>query len=332
MAVLRTVVRGQSRYYYLVQTYRWEGAVRRKERYLGTRRPADWKEEEESLQREVWGETWFPAFDAIRSAYQRHQRGLPRSVLEREQEDFIVDFTYDSNRLEGSTLNYDETANLLTRGISPSSKPMRDIREAQLHASLLRRLMSTPEPVDLPHLLSWHRAIFGETKSDIAGQIRDFDVAIRGSRHIPPTPLEVRPMLLELLRWAGRSVKALHPVERAAAFHFRFENIHPFGDGNGRIGRLAMNVLLFGQGFPMLNIRYGKRRAYYRALEAASLASNPRSFLVWFFRRYHRDQQIWSRLARSRWSRHHQRHPLLEGAGGAPRSLGGSPARALHRD
>jgi Fic family protein len=297
MAVLRTVVRGRNRYYYLVQTYRWGGAVGRKERYLGTRRPAGWSKEAEALQREVWAETWFPAFDALRSAYRERQRKLPRSVLEQEREDFIVDFTYDSNRIEGSTLTHDETATLLTRGISPTSKPMRDIREAQLHASLVRRLMSKPEPLDLARLLSWHREVFGETKSDIAGRIRDFEVMIHGSRHLPPTPLEVRPMLIELLRWTRRSAKVSHPLERAAAFHFRFENIHPFGDGNGRIGRLAMNALLFEQGFPMLNIRYGKRRGYYAALEAASRADNPRPFLLWFFHRYQRDQQIWFRLA-----------------------------------
>jgi Fic family protein len=271
--------------------------VRRKERYLGTTRPRDAGQQKELLEREVWGDTWFRAFESIRSAYQKRQRALPLSIREKEREDFVVDFTYDTNRIEGSTLTYEETSNLLTHGISPASKPMRDIREMQLHASLARQLMASPEPVDLPHVLSWHRRVFGETKPDIAGRMRDSEVGIRGSQHIPPTPLEARPRLIELLRWTDRQADALNPVERAASFHFKFENIHPFGDGNGRIGRLAMNMILFRSGLPMLNIRYGKRRGYYRALEKASVTSSPRPFLLWFFHRYHRDQQIWLRLA-----------------------------------
>lgn len=74
-------------------------------------------------------------------------------------------------------------------------------------------------------------------------------------------------MLKELLRWVRRSGKGVHPVELAATFHFRFEFIHPFGDGNGRVGRLAMNVLLAEAGYPPLNIQYTKLRGYYHALE-----------------------------------------------------------------
>lgn len=93
-------------------------------------------------------------------------------------------------------------------------------------------------------------------------------------------------MLKELLRWVRRSGKGVHPVELAATFHFRFEFIHPFGDGNGRVGRLAMNVLLAEAGYPPLNIQYTKRRGYYHALERASSLSNPGPFTAWFFRRY----------------------------------------------
>jgi len=243
----------------------------------------------------VWEATWFPAFREISSAYQERERTLPKSAAEKEQEDFIIEFTYHTNRIEGSTLTFQETSNLLTHGISPDSKPMRDIREALAHAALLRRLLKNPEPIDLPHLLGWHNAIFGETKPDISGRVRDFEVRIRGSQHVPPSALEVRPMLIKMLRWFPRHGKVLNPVERAASFHFQFENIHPFGDGNGRIGRLAMNLMLYRDKYPMINIRYGKRTGYYRALERSSISSTPRPFLLWFFRRYRAEQQWWFR-------------------------------------
>ena len=212
MSAVRILKRGGNRYYYLVHTYRWEGAVRRKERYLGTSPPRELGQERESLEREVWGETWFRSFDEIRAAFQNRLRTVPASVLEEEREEFVVDFTYDTNRIEGSTLSHEETSALLTRGVSPPSRPMRDIREAQLHAQLLRQLMAKPEPVDLPHILSWHRRIFGETKPDIAGRIRDFEVGIRGSQHVPPSALEARRMLIELLRRTTRRAKSIHPV------------------------------------------------------------------------------------------------------------------------
>jgi len=296
MAIVRTVNRGENRYYYLVQTYRWDGAVQRKERYRGRVLPGDLERQRASLEREVWQATWFGAFQSIHDAYQSHLRTLPGEAIDKEREQFVIEFTYHTNRIEGSTLTFQETADLLEHGISPRSKPMRDIRETELHASLMKRLLAHPEPFDLPHLLSWHKAIFRETKPQYAGRIRDFEVRIGQSKHVPPPPFEVRPMLIELLRWVQRRSEDLHPVERAAEFHFRFENIHPFGDGNGRIGRLAMNMLLYGSGYPMSNIQYGKRSGYYHALERSSVTSSPLPFMLWFFRRYQRDGKLWLRL------------------------------------
>ncbi len=106
------------------------------------------------MEREVWEATWFRSFSEISTAYQERQRTLPKTIADREREDLIVEFTYDTNRIEGSTLTFQETSDLLTNGISPDSKPMRDIRETVAHATLLRRLLRNPEPIDLPHLLS----------------------------------------------------------------------------------------------------------------------------------------------------------------------------------
>ncbi|MGA8275722.1 MAG: Fic family protein [Thermoplasmata archaeon] len=303
MTAIRTVVRGDRRYYYLVQTYRWGGEVGRKEKYLGTTRPADLRAQRARLERQVWDVTWFRSFNEVFLAYQERQRSLPESLTEKEREDFVIEFTYDTNRIEGSTLTFRETSDLLTHGVSPASKPIRDIQETLAHAALLRRLLLKPEPVNLPHLLTWHRSIFGETKPDISGRVRDFEVRISGSQQVPPFALEVRPMLVETLRWFQRHGTTLDPVERAGLFHFQFENIHPFGDGNGRIGRLAMNLMLFQDKFPMINIRYGRRTGYYRALERSSIASSPRPFLLWFFRRYLAEQQWWLRPRKRDWSK-----------------------------
>jgi len=295
MGTVRTVRRGSRTYRYLVQSYRWNGVVRKKQLYLGTSLPTDLTSSQLALERAIWKETWFVQFDAIQTAFQERLARLPPSVHEKESEDFALEFTYDTNRIEGSTLSLEDTRRLLERGITPAARPLNDILETQKHATIVRRLIHNPEPITLSRLLGWHKELFSETKPDIAGRLRDFEVRIRGSQHVPPSALEVRPMLLELIRWSTRASTKIHPVELSAEFHFRFEHIHPFGDGNGRIGRLAMNSLLAQRDFPMLNILYARRRGYYRALELSSLRGDARPFLRWFFLRYSRDMQFYLR-------------------------------------
>jgi Fic family protein len=89
---------------------------------------------------------------------------------------------------------------------------------------------------------------------------------------------------MEFLAWFGKA--DAHPVELAALVHLRIVTIHPFADGNGRISRLMMNLILHRHGFPMLDIPYEKRAGYYTALERAQLAGDDAAFLNWFFRRY----------------------------------------------
>lgn len=293
MATVRVVKRGRRTYRYLVQSYRWKGAVHKKQLYLGTTISRDIASSRIALEGTIWGETWFPDFDMIKAAYQRWLALLPPSVREKESEDFVLHFTYDTNRIEGSTLSLEDTRRLLERGISPASKPINDILEAKRHAELMRRLLRSPERVDLARLVGWHKELFSETKPDIAGRLRDYEVIIRGSQHIPPSGLEVRPMLLELIRRTGRAAPVRHPVQLAAEFHFRFEHIHPFGDGNGRVGRIALNAILGQNGFPMINIPYVRRRGYYRALELSSMGDNARPFLLWFFLRYSREMKAY---------------------------------------
>jgi cell filamentation protein, protein adenylyltransferase len=289
MATVKTVKRGSAAYHYLVQSYRWKGALRKKQLYLGTSIPKNLTSSRIALERAIWKETWFAEFDSIRAAYHRWVARLPPSVREKDAEAFVLHFTYDTNRIEGSTLSLEDTRRLLERGITPAARPLSDILEAKKHAELMRRLIRSPEPVDLAHLLGWHEELFAETKPDVAGRLRDFGVMIHGSKHMPPAALEVRPMLLELIRRTLRNASTIHAVELAAEFHFRFEHIHPFGDGNGRVGRIALNVLLNQSGFPMINIPYLRRRGYYRALELSSLGNDARPFLHWFFLRYSRE-------------------------------------------
>ena len=302
MASIRTVQRGSRLYRYLVQSYRWKGRLRRKEMYLGTALPRNLSPFELELERKIWDETWFAEFDRIRAGYQERLRTVPDAVLQQERREFILEFTYNTNRIEGSTMTLEDTRLLLERGVVAPMRPVHDILETQLHAKLLERLMAKSEPVDMDHLLAWHKELFSQTKPEIAGKLRDYSVRIGRSRHVPPPPSESGRMLQDLLRWVKRSPKPLHAMEIAGDFHFRFEFIHPFGDGNGRVGRLAMNMLLANRGFPMLNVPYVRRSGYYNALESSSDKKDPRPFLNWFFLRFSRSNRFY--LGSQRKSRH----------------------------
>jgi Fic family protein len=283
MAAIRRVRRGARTYYYAVQSYRWGGAARQKSRYLGTAKPADPEGLQTAIERAVWGETWFVEFDRFAREYRARRARIPKSVDAKELRAFVIDFTYETNRIEGSTLSRWESFDLLEHGVTPRSRPWSDALETRRHAAVAEQLLQKPRTPTVSALLTWHRHIFGETKPDIAGKLRDFDVRIGGSQHRPPPSSIVRPHLAELESWQGAAGRRLHPVERAAEFHLRFESIHPFGDGNGRVGRLALNSMLLRDGYPPVNILYSKRRGYYHALERSNVTKSSRPFIHWFF-------------------------------------------------
>jgi Fic family protein len=103
---------------------------------------------------------------------------------------------------------------------------------------------------------------------------------------MPPSPVEVQPLLREFFRWYDRNKSSLHPVELAASVHLRFVTVHPFADGNGRMSRLLMNFVLRKRGFPPLNIPYKDRRSYYNALERSQVKKVDSVFILWLFKRY----------------------------------------------
>lgn len=125
-----------------------------------------------------------------------------------------------------------------------------------------------------------HALILRAIDDDNAGRYRTVPVAIAGSRHVPPPPVEVPPRMDDLFQWFRGEAQALHPVRRAAHFHHRFVYIHPFVDGNGRTARLLMNLILMGEGYPpaILKADPDRRVAYMDALEAASVQGDLQPF------------------------------------------------------
>jgi len=224
--------------------------------------------------------------DKIKENFSKELRQMPEVTREKETKIFSIRFTYDTQKIEGSKLTLRETSELLESSISPKAKPLYDIKETEAHYKIFYEILSYKKDLSLPIVLYWHKKLFVSTKPEIAGRIREHQVAISGSKFLPTIPAEIYLLLREFFKWYNKNKKKLHPVELAALVHLKFVTIHPFADGNGRISRLMMNFILHKHGYPLLNIPYEKRASYYNALERAQIKKMDGIFLQWFFKLY----------------------------------------------
>ncbi|MBS3165467.1 Fic family protein [Candidatus Woesearchaeota archaeon] len=289
MATIRRKVIGNQTYYYLAHTFRKGTKTERREHYLGKKIPSDIEQVKKEFFHEMYKERWYPSLDRVKAAYGRELKLTPPSARTEEREKFAIRFTYDTQRMEGSTLSFKETADLLERGITPREKPVRDVKEAEAHNVLFGEVLETKKEPSLQLALYWHRRLFLATKTDIAGRIRQHQVLISRSRFVPPSPVELAPLLYDFFRWYAREKGRLHPVELAALVHLRFVTIHPFSDGNGRMSRLLMNFVLHRHRYPLLNIPYTGRNSYYSALERSQTKKQEHIFVQWLIKRYLRE-------------------------------------------
>jgi len=293
MVSIKKKIIDKKTYYYIEHSYRKNGKVLKKEKYLGTKIPKNIDKLKHDLLLEVYEELWYKKFDKIKENYHKNQKKMPKSIKEKELETFAIKFTYTTNKIEGSTLTHLETALLLEKGITPANRPIEDIKEAEQHREVFYDMIKYDKKINISTLIHWHKKLFQFTKKDKAGKIRTYPVGIRGSRHLPPDPLELDLLIREFFIWYNQNKNKMHPVHLAALVHFRFVSIHPFGDGNGRITRLFMNYVLHKNGHPMLIIDYANRRSYYNALEMSNVKKDESIFTLWFFRRYLKENKIY---------------------------------------
>lgn len=267
--------KGQAQYFYIQHSYRKEGKVTTKELYLGKKIPDNIEEIKSKLMHEPH-QALFKKLEKIKNGFQKEWKKTPPSAKDRELHEIALAFTYNTNAIEGSTITLEEARLILEDKIAPN-KPIRDIRETESHAAVFLEMLKTKEEISDKLLLKWHKEIFKETKPDIAGKYRNYQVRV-GS-YLSPDWHTIENLTAQLITFTSQS--KLNSVELAARAHYIFEKIHPFGDGNGRIGRLLMNYLLWKNDYPMLIIEYKKRKSYYKALERPE-----EGFVTYFIRRY----------------------------------------------
>lgn len=286
MVTIRERTKGNETFYYLEHTIRKGKVYEKKEKYLGKEIPKNIEEIKQEFFHGIFKEKWNKQLEEIKQKFLKEYKTIPKSAQEKYIEHFMIKFTYDTNRIEGSTLSLRDTANLLKDGISPPNKPIRDIKETEAHKRVFYEMLNYKKELSLAIILYWHKLLLENSDKEIAGKVRKHQVAIAGTDVELPLPVEVPILLEEFFMWYSKEKKKLHPVELAALAHLKFVSIHPFTDGNGRISRLLMNFILQKNEYPMLNIQYTNRAAYYRALERSQKTKKEYIFVQYLIRRY----------------------------------------------
>lgn len=287
MATIIKRKKGNNYYYYLKHATR----KRQKEKYLGTRIPKNVEKLKQEFLLEFYREGWYPKLEEIFNCNKKLKIQIPESILQKYLESFSVNFTYHTQKIEGSVLTLIETSNLLIDGITPSRKPESDMIEAKQHQKIFFEMLQHKKKISLKTVLYWHENIFNQTDPNIAGQLRKYPIGVSGSKFEFPSWDEVKVLLNEMFIWYGKNRDKIHPVELAALVHFKFVSIHPFGDGNGRISRLLLNCIVDESDYPMIIIEYRDRQTYYSTLEKSQTTNNPFAFVRWFINLYIKKNQ-----------------------------------------
>ncbi len=277
MVNIRKRVKGKQKYYYLESSIREGNKVIKKEKYLGKEIPKDIERIKEEFNKKVKAGL-NEKLELIKKNFQLEWRRIPESIKEKQKEEISIAFTYNTNAIEGSTITLEEVREIIHDKIAPN-KPLRDIKETEFHNKAFLNMLDNKEKIDNKLILKWHKEIFGQTKPEIAGKYRDY--LVRVGSYIAPDWQEVYLLMNQLIEFINKNKTKLNPVELSGRVHFKFESVHPFGDGNGRIGRLIMNQILWHNGYPMLIIEYKKRDSYYKAFKKGE-----EGFTKYFTRRY----------------------------------------------
>ena len=190
------------------------------------------------------------------------RRPLTEGEVKRLNEDFTIEYTYNSNAIEGNTLTLRET-DMVLRGLTIDQKPLKEHMEVVGHKEafdFVRELVQEKAPLSERVIQQIHFLVLADQRED-RGVYRRVPVRIMGAQHEPVQPYMIQPSME-------------HIVTKLARFHIEFEGIHPFIDGNGRTGRLLVNLELMKAGYPPIDIKFTDRKAYYDAFDAYYVKGN----------------------------------------------------------
>lgn len=210
-----------------------------------------------------------------------NKRPLPQYTLKSIREKLLLEWTYNSNAIEGNTLTLMETKVVL-EGITVGGKTLKEHLETVNHREAIfyvEDIVKNEEELTEWQIKNIHKLILKGIDDKYAGSYRDQKVLISGAEHIPPEPFLIKDQMENFINWYDNEGQNLHPVERASMVHIIFVGIHPFIDGNGRTSRLLLNLELMKSGYPPIIIKKENRLKYYNALDKAHTSKDNKDFI-----------------------------------------------------
>lgn len=209
------------------------------------------------------------------------KRPLPKETLKSLEENFKLEWTYNSNAIEGNTLTLKETKVVL-EGITIGGKTMIEHLETINHKEaidFLEELIDDNKELTEFDIKNLHAIVLKGIDDENAGRYRTENVIISGATHIPPESIIVPELMEKLIYRYDEWKEKYHPIVVAALLHAEFVKIHPFIDGNGRTARLLMNFEVMKNGYPPIIIKTEERHKYYDALDEGALIGNYTEFV-----------------------------------------------------
>jgi Fic family protein len=199
-------------------------------------------------------------------------RPFPPEIVRKLDEQFTLEWTYNSNAIEGNTLTLQETELVINRGMTIGNKSLKEHFEAINHKNGIQFLydfIKKRKELDENIILEIHKIIVKNINDGDAGHYRNANVMIVGAVHLPPSSIKIPKLMAEFMEWYYKNKTKMPIVELAAWVHYKIVYIHPFIDGNGRTARLLMNLILLQNGYPPAVILNIDRKKYYRVLKEA---------------------------------------------------------------
>ncbi|MDO8970063.1 MAG: Fic family protein [Saprospiraceae bacterium] len=210
-------------------------------------------------------------------------RPLPSAAVQNIRQSLTLEWTYNSNSIEGNTLTLQETKMVIEDGMTIKGKSLREHFEAVNHQDAIEfveQLATVQQPLSAQDILGLHGLVLQKIEKEFAGRYRNAGVRISGANFVPPNALKVDALMDGLIQWVNTPSNPLDIIVKAAIFHHRFVWIHPFFDGNGRTVRLVFNLLLMRAGFPPAIILKNDRKKYYDALNKANTGDYSKLLLL----------------------------------------------------
>lgn len=296
---------GKKKKYYLASSFREGNKVRKIRRYLGADLTKE-RLEQLKLRAAVLIKQQIESHKMLRNPLKNVLseteialiRNLEKSkpiiivhLSEKEWLSFTEVFTYNTNAIEGSTIRLNEVKDILERELWPKDAPKSEISETYGVAEAVKEIRGTQIHISLDLLKKLHKIVFKNSK-EYAGNFRGkgIDVVIGDGRgnivHVGAPSIKIVSLLKELINWYNKNQNNYSPIVLAVVAHNQFETIHPFQDGNGRIGRLLLNNILIKHNLPPVNIRMENRREYYEALRQYQSNGNIRPMIELLLKEY----------------------------------------------